>query len=185
MNNVRTDNSYFETKVKLRTENLPHGRVNVLDMFAGGGRIWKMIKHNLSKRHIDVLRIEQKPDSGGVYLLGDNQKFLSVLDIPKFNVIDLDAYGVPYSQLEAILDGKPARGTVIFVTFIQSLYGRLPQGLLGKIGYSKAMLKKCPAIFNRRGLEKFRWYLAARGVEKIKRYSDPSGRKHYLCFTIE
>lgn len=119
----------------------------------------------------------------GIYLHGDNLKFLASMDISKFNVVDLDAYGVPYEQLKILFSRKPQAETIIFVTFIQSLYGSLPRGMLEDLGYSPLMIKKCPTIFYRNGFEKFKQYLAISGIGQIKHYSHE--KKHYLCFTIK
>lgn len=184
MNSVQTDNSHFAAKIKLRMDNLPRGSCSVLDCFGGQGLIWETIKGRLPKKDIKILRIDLKKDRSGVYLAGDNRKFLASLDLNRFNVIDLDAYGVPFEQLQAILRRKRATPLTIFATFIQSLYGRLPVKFLAELGYSQSMVKKCPSLFNRDGLSKLKAYLALAGIKKIKRYSDHTGKKHYICFEM-
>lgn len=183
MNNVQTDNSYFEEKVRLRLDNLPAGDCCVLDCFGGDGLIWDEIKRQIKNR-IKILRIEKKKSSDGIYLEGDNRKFLQTIDLENFNVIDLDAYGVPYEQLKIIFAHRHITRKVIFVTFIQTLYGGLPKRMLGEIGFAENMVDKCPALFNRNGIEKLKMYLAKKGIERIKRYSDRAQRKNYLCFEI-
>lgn len=180
----RTDNSFFETKVKLRIDNLPAGACSVLDCFGGTGRIWETIKKRKPDRKINVLRIEQKKGQPGIYLCGDNRKFLGELDLARFNIIDLDAYGVPYEQLEIVFKRKITRRTVVFVTFIQTLFGELPKGMLNALGFTRAMTKKCHALFNRNGIDKLKQYLALNGVREIRIYSDTSKRKNYLCFKL-
>jgi len=184
MSNVQTNNSYFEEKVRLRLNNLPAGECCVLDCFGGDGRIWSEIQKRVNKKRITILRIEKKRDKKGVYLEGDNRKFLKSIDLERFNVIDMDAYGVPYEQLKIIFEHKHKTQKIIFVTFIQTLYGGLPTGMLTEIGYSKKMINKCPALFNKKGIEKLKQYLAKKGIQKIKRFSDSSERKNYLCFEI-
>lgn len=187
MNKVQTDNSYFEAKVALRVDHLPAGPVRVLDCYGGTGRLWAEVQRRLPDRDITTLRIDQKPMRGGVYLQGDNRKFLASLDLGKFNVIDLDAYGVPFDQLDTVFtrigSGPPAgRKWAVFVTYIQSGVGVLPMGMLARLGYPSEMVAKCPTIFYRHGLEKFRAYLSSYGVRQIVRYSDSPGRKHYVYF---
>ena len=181
MNSVQTDNSFLETKVKLRIDNLPAGDCNVLDCYTGTGLIWRTIKER-TQRRINVLGMDLKKFNG-IYLQCDNLKFLASMDISKFNIIDLDAYGVPYDQLKIIFSRKLKQETIVFVTFIQSLYGRLPNEMLEELGYSLSMIKKCPAIFFRNGFEKFKQYLAIKGIGQIKHYSHK--KKHYLCFSIK
>ena len=124
MNSVQTDNSFLETKVKLRIDNLPAGECNVLDCYAGTGLIWRTIKEK-TQRQINVLGMDLKKLQG-IYLQGDNLKFLATMDISRFNVIDLDAYRVPYHQLKIIFSRKLHAETIDFVTFIQSVYCCLP-----------------------------------------------------------
>lgn len=182
MSSAQTDNSHFEAKVKLRQDNLPKGVCRVLDCYGGTGRIWDTIKQRNQKKKIEVLRIDKKKNRGGVYLVGDNIKFLGGLDPGQFNVIDLDAYGIPYKPLSLLFKRTHGRPTTIFATFIQSVYGGLPAGFLADLGYSRSMVKKCPSLFYRHGFEKLKQYLAANGIKEIKHYSEHAGRKHYLCF---
>ena len=184
MSSVQTDNSHFEVKVKLRQDNLPAGTCRVLDCYGGMGRIWTTIKKRNPKRKIEVLRIDKKKDRGGCYLVGDNRKFLAALDPGQFDVIDLDAYGIPYKPIVWLFERSHGHPQTIFATFIQSLFGALPAGFLGDLGYSRAMVKKCPSLFYRDGFEKLKQFLAVNGVERIKHYSDHSNRKHYLCFEL-
>lgn len=181
MSSVQTDNTFLEVKVKLRIDNLPAGTCNVLDCYAGTGLIWRTIRER-TQRRINVLGMDRKKLEG-IYLQGDNLKFLASMDIRNFNVIDLDAYGVPYLQLKIIFSRKLHKETVVFVTFIQSVYGGLPYGMLEELGYSPTMIKKCPAIFFRNGFEKFKRFLAIHGIEQIKYYSQD--QKNYLCFSIK
>jgi hypothetical protein len=131
---------------------------------------------------IEVLSIDRKKGLRGIYLVGDNLKFLKSLPLEKFDVIDLDAYGVPFRQLDYILDYDQRKGVghYFFVTFVQSMSGRLPNLLLRKIGYSKEMVRKIPTLFCRDGFKKFRNYLSMMGIEKI--IFKNHGRKYYLFF---
>lgn len=184
MNNRQTDNSFFASKVNLRLRHLPDKQyIRVLDAFGGDGRIWNKIK-TLTDKEIDVLRIDRKDTSKGIYLRGENVKYLKSLDLGKYDVIDLDAYGTPYEQLEIVFDSLSAIKTnyeiVCFVTFIQTMFGALPRKLLYRLGYTKQMVEKIPILFNMDGVEKLKRYLYLREVRHI--YSMSSHRKHYLCF---
>jgi len=182
MNSVQTDNSNLLAKVNLRIAHLPQkSKINVLDAYHGEGIIWKYISEK-SKSDIQVTAIEKKPITDDIVLQGDNRKILPSLSLKKFDIIDLDAYGVPFYQLEYIFnyDHKKKIHHGIFVTFIQSVYGRLPVAMLEKIGYSKKMVEKVPSLFDRNGIEKFKSYLAMRGVTRI--FIKTQGKKHYLYF---
>lgn len=167
MNNHQIDNSYFADK----------DEISVLDCFAGNGYIWDRVK-KISGKKIKVLRIDKKSKSAGIFLKGDNIKFLKDMDLGQFDVIDLDSYGVPYAQLKIIFQ-KAFCGRV-FVTFIQSVYGLLPKRMLYVLGYTKAMVDKIPTLFSQNGLKKFKNYLWLNGVRKV--YIRSADRKHYLYF---
>jgi len=173
----KTDHSYFEEKVRLRLEGLPDGNpLKVLDMFSGDGRIWSEIQRRTG-REIQVLRVEREKGKRGVYLQGDNRKFN--LDYGQFDVVDLDAYGVPFAQLERIFS-SPSKPKAVFITFIQSIWGGLPLKMLGALGYTPEMVRRCPTLFYRDGQKKLLQYLALRGVEKVKISFTPDRRKTYL-----
>jgi len=160
---TKTDNSYLSSKVNLRMNHLPDKQsMKVLDCFAGKSKIWKEIKKR-SVKHINVVGIDRI--ACGSALKGDNIKYLKGMDLTRYDIIDLDAYGIPFRQLEVIFR-KKYRG-ILFVTFIQSMWGRLPVRMLEKIGYTRKMIKKCPTLFNRNGVEKFKQYLAMNGVKRI------------------
>lgn len=178
MKQVQTDNSYFLDKVKLRLNNLPDKKtISVLEMYSGDSLLWKRIK-SLSPKTIEVLRIDKKPDRQGIYLRGENIKYIELAKRTQFDIIDLDAYGVPFDLLEYIFkNGIEAR---IFATFIQSMFGCLPRGMLNALGYTDGMVEKCPTLFNRDGFGKFKQYLANNGVKEIKYRS--TDRKNYVAF---
>jgi SAM-dependent methyltransferase len=180
MNKVQTDNSFLLAKVKLRMNHLPEtDPVRVLDAYCGNGIIWDYIKKK-SGRDIRVLGIDKKADAAMIYLIGDNVKFMKRMRLEKFDVIDLDAYGVPFEQLEYVLsyDKKKNLHHRIFVTFIQSVFGRLPDGMLKRLGFTEAMIQKIPTLIMRNGIEKFKNYLALMGVKNISIKSEI--KKHYL-----
>ena len=176
---IKTDNSFLSDKIKLRLNHLPRqDNINVLDCFAGEGVIWDSIKKRTDKS-ITVVGIEQK-NKKGVYLKGNNLKFIKNINLNNFQIIDLDSYGVPYPQLKILFDRKFKGG--VFVTFIQSLYGGLPKKMLYDLGYTEKMIDAIPSLFNRKGIEKFMRFLYMNGVRKVCIRS--CGGKHYLYFKI-
>lgn len=126
----------------------------------------------------NVVSIDRDRKKGSL-LKGDNIKFLQNLNLNLYDIIDLDAYGVPFQQLKMILPRlEPSHH--IFVTFIQTIYGRIPMGMLIELGYTKRMVKKCPILFCLDGLEKFKRWISLYGIDRISAIS--IGRKHYLFF---
>ena len=179
---TKTDNSYIKEKVLLRleiVENIKKNEINVLEMFAGDGVIWKELE-KLTNKTINILKIEKKANAKGVYLRGDNKKFIPMFDFSNFDVIDIDAYGIPIKQLKEVFK-KKYKGYVI-VTAIQTGMGRLPNDLLYSLGYSKEMIKKCQTLFSLNGIDKLKKFLGNNGVKKITGYF--IDRKNYFHFLI-
>ena len=114
-----------------------------------------------------MVRIEKKAGKSGAYLQGDNLKYIASLTLSGFHVIDLDAFGVPFAQLEQIWNRLRTDQRIAF-TFIQSGMGQLPKGLLSSLGITREMSSKCPALFNRNGFEKLKAYLSINGVRQIQ-----------------
>lgn len=141
--------------------------------------MWRAVE-KITGRKVDRTAVDSRADLHTFHLHGDNVKILRGLDVCKYDVIDLDDYGVPYDQIKEVFRQK-FKGWV-FVTFIQSVYGALPTKMLVDVGFSEEMIKKSPALINRRGWDHFKLWLALNGVHKIWHRS--KGRKHYLCFHL-
>jgi hypothetical protein len=177
---LKTDNSYFKEKVQLRIDSLPgKNEIFVLDCFSGTGRIWNEVKERTQK-NINTLSIEKESGKNKTALVGSNLKYLNVLDLNKFDIIDLDAYGIPYAQLNIIFKRK-YKG-IIHVTAIQSGMGQLPKGMIQELGYSKEMIMKIHSIFNTKGIEKLKNYLYLHGVQSVEGYF--IDRKNYFYFNL-
>ena len=172
---TKTDNSFFVDKIKLRINHLPDDPI-VLDCFAGSGLIWRYVA-GITKKNIQRLPIEKK-NIDSFHLPGDNLKYLSTLDLSQFNVIDLNAYGIPYKQLKIIFQSN-FKG-IIFVTFIQSVFGGVDFDMLVEYGFPKSMIKQSPSLFFKLGFDAFKQFLAKNGVQKI--WLRESDGKRYLAF---
>jgi len=179
MARTKTVHSYFADKVALRAGHLPVDPVKVLDCYAGRGMVWAAVQ-KVTERKISVLPIDIA-DYGVFHLPGDNRAYLDSIDLSRFNVIDLDVYGVPYEQLRSIFN-RGFDGTV-FVTFVQTIVGVMNRGLLYEVGFTEDMVKKIRTLFFRRGWQYFLDWLAMNGVEQIWHRS--KDRKHYLAFQLE
>lgn len=153
--------------------------VKVLECFSGDGIIWDEVRKSTDKKII-ILRMDQKPDKVGVYLKGDNLKFIKSMDLSVYDIIDLDAYGSPFKQLEIVFE-KQYNGFV-HCTFIQSGMGRLDDKMLIRLGYSKSMIDKASTLFSKNGLQKFERYLTLCGIRTIKGFFIE--RKNYFWFKI-
>lgn len=179
MNNHKTNNSLPNAKIKLRLDHLPNKKeISVLDCYGGDGVIWSGVKKQTDKQ-IRVLSID-KQEYKSVDIVCDNLKVLAGIDLSKFDVVDLDAYGCPFAQMQTLF----RRGFVgeVFVTYIQTGMGNLPTGILLQAGFSKEMLKKAQTIFTRKPMMVLDTYLSNQGITSYDEIS--LDRKHYLHFTV-
>jgi len=178
---LKTDNSYLEQKIKLRidTINLVNKKnIHVLDCFAGKGLIWNEVKKQFPEHDIRILQIEKVKNKNKLALQGDNLKVMKSLNLKQFDIIDLDAYGIPYKQLKEIFN-QHYKGYV-HVTAIQSGMGALPKDMLKELGFTEEMYKKIKSIFNVNGVKKLENYLYLYGIESVTGfYID---RKSYFYF---
>jgi hypothetical protein len=176
MSKVLTNNSFLKEKIDLRINQLDINRqYKVLECYAGEGLIWDQIQ--AMGYQIEILRIEKEKSKKAV-LKGDNVKWLLSLDLNEFDIIDLDAYGVPFEQME-ILFQKEYHG-IVFVTFIQTIMGQLPYGLLNYSSYSKSMIKKIPTLFGKNAWFVMEAYLSKKGIKEVQMVDRQ--RKKYFSF---
>ena len=178
----KTDNDYLRDKIQLRIDHSPwpDGRpLRVLDAFGGKGRVWAGVER-LSGRAVVRTGIDHRDDVTDFHLHGDNTKVMAGLDLARFDVIDLDAYGIPSDPLfECLRQGYV--GT-LFVTFIQVVHGRLPDRLLLDMGFSAEQLRKVGTLCSKRGWQYFLQWLARQGVTLVWHRS--KARKHYMAFDL-
>lgn len=122
MRRTLTENSHLGTKARIRADYLrstDKKSVYVLDAFAGDGTVWKRVKEMLPEVDITYLGIDKKKYARPEVIMGNNQKVMRGLDLTKFDLIDLDAFGCPWEQLQICADlapKTPVVSTCIFVT---------------------------------------------------------------------
>ena len=81
-------------------------------------------------------------------------KILAKYKSLNFDVIDADAWGSPFYQIEKIFS-QNYKG-IVHCTFIQTMHGDLSKEMLLRLGYTEKMLSKVKSIFNKNGIEKFK-----------------------------
>lgn len=175
---TKTDNHYLADKVAIRVGMLPQKPVvRVLDAFGGRGLVWGAVEKK-SGVTIDRVAIDMRTDIDDFHLHGDNIKVMGGLDLSQFDVIDLDAYGVPVHQMELVF--KSSFQGVVFVTMIQTMNGAMPSSIVEYLGLPKSITKACPSLVSRRGWEYFCAWMVGNGVKKIRLRE--KSRKRYFGF---
>lgn len=174
----KTDNHYTADKVAIRADFLPEkNEIKVLDCYGGKGIIWAAVQKKTNKRIIRHA-IDKRNDISYFHFHGDNLKIMSSLDLCDYDIIDLDAYGIPADQIDVVLNSG-FKG-LVFVTAIQTMHGGLPNKILIDLGFSHEMIKKSPSLFGRRGWQYLLEWLGLKGIKKIHHRS--RDRKHYFYF---
>lgn len=175
----QTDNFSIEKKQALRKQATSHlEELRVLDCYGGNNNMWKSFQ---LKEYYSIEVVKGK----GANVYGDNRKIIPVLDLSKFNVIDLDSYGYPIEQLELCFDNPTLKkGTVIIYTAIGNSISALSKKLIKKMKIEK-MYKKCPTLFNNKGRQFFHAFLYLNGIRSINYFradANTSFEKEYGYF---
>ncbi len=131
-----TDNDHIASKVALRVEAVEllgtPRPIRVLDAFHGHGRLWDMTRAVLPDGwDVKLYRSDHKERGAGT-LKVDNARLLVALDLSKFDLIDLDAYGWPTTQLNTVAAKAPT--TPVLTTRIARALGPVPHIILKDLG---------------------------------------------------
>lgn len=177
---IKTDNFQIENKIKLRKKAVEHLKeVRVLDLFAGENRIWSQIK-------TDYYFGVEKEKGKGKNLNVDNLRVIENLDLSKFNVIDVDSYGIPFNQVSKIFKNKTLQnGTVIIFTCITNKMSGINKDCLKYYNLTK-LYKKVKTLFNKYSRNYFYGFLYELGIKKVFKYTiEKNFIKDYGFFFVD
>lgn len=178
----KTDNHYLADKVMMRIKNSPwpnNRPLKVLDCFGGKGAVWSSVK-KISGKSVERTPIDKRIDLMQFHIHGDNSRILTELDLSDYDVIDLDAYGIPADQIDIVINSN--FNGVVFVTAIQTMHGGLPHKIIDDLKFPESIKESAPSLVARRGWDYLKEWLFLMGVKKIIHRS--KNRKHYFCFTV-
>jgi hypothetical protein len=144
---LKTDNHSLEDKLRLRREVVElagFDKLQVLDLFAGEGNIWKALRKQPRKpdgppalnvtKYTPVDAAQRQP---GQIRFKITPRLIASLDtdggLQRYNVIDVDCYGDPWDIWQAILF-RIKKTTCVFMTRGKVTYGagRMPISNLAK-----------------------------------------------------
>jgi len=178
----KTDNSHLREKIELRKlaiESIENPKI--LECYAGEGTLWQKVQEETG-RTLDILRIEKEKYKCPLpHLVGDNLKYLNTLDLDKFDIIDLDTYGIPAKQIQVISESGFIG--ILLITCCLTYKGTIPRFILNRLGYTKEMIKKIPTLFSINGLQKFSKWLYYNRIKRIEGYF--FYRKIYIIAKME
>lgn len=174
-----TDNDGIGNKIWLRKMAIRDmTEVRVLDLFAGENLIWRQIPCD---RYYGIEAEKGK----GKNLHLDNRKAIPLLDLSGFNVIDCDAYGMPYEQIRLIFDNPTLQsGTIIIYTCISGVLNRLSVRMLEDYGLCEHY-KRSRVLYNRYSADMFHAMLHKLGITQITCYrTKTTMSKEYGFFRV-
>lgn len=177
---TKTDNKSVENKIFIRKKAIEGlDSVNVLDLFAGKNVLWGNIK---TDRYYGVDLAVDK----GKNLYADSHKIFNSLDLRKFNVIDVDSYGISFDIFIKLLNRSDVKnGTVIFYTAITNEFTKIRNEAKKEFGFQQ-FYDKAPSLFNARAIEFFYEMLGKYGVKEVNYYEIRDRfLKHYGYFIVQ
>ena len=178
--NKQTDNSFVDIKIRLRKEATASiDGLRVLDCFAGENNMWRGFD---MARYYGIETVKGK----GKNLHLNNLNAIKSLDLSDFNVIDLDAYGIPFLQVsEAAKNPTINMDTLIIYTATENSMSNLPAKAVRELGL-QGIYKVNKTMLNRQGLALFYEFLKMHGVNKVRYYEKSKGNRviHYGFFKL-
>ena len=174
------DNSAaFEAKVAIRRHAVADiAAPRVLDAFRGHGWTWAAVQRLDPSKPITVTGIDTRNDKTEAYLKGDSAKWLAQLDLARFDVVDLDAYGQPVAQVD-ILARRGYRGRIV-CTFILARKPILHLQILERIGIPRDMAMTCKTLFATDPEAKILGWLHSYGVRAVE-IAESEGKLLFWC----
>lgn len=182
----KRDNTNLFDKTALRFQEclrIGGATVRVLDAFHGQGKLWSGVAE-LYQGKVEVLGIEkERGKSPYTVLEGDNRKFLPAIDLSRFDLIDLDAYGSVTKQFLDVICNSTFNGCPIFVTEITTFKGAICREILtanNLLGFYKKNRTVIRSYYYELLFEMFR----KNGVKKIKYFCRDKGPSRKLYGVI-
>ena len=178
--NKQTDNSFIDLKIRLRKEATANiDGLRVLDCFAGENNMWRGFD---TSRYYGIEMVKGK----GKNLHLNNLNAIKSLDLSGFNVLDFDAYGIPFLQVsEAARNPTLKAGTLFFYTATQHSMSNIPIKAIKELGLH-GIYKINKTMLNRQGLTLFYEYLKLHGIAKAFYYEKNTQSRaiHYGYFKL-
>jgi hypothetical protein len=117
--------------------------LRILDAYAGAGRLWRAASRHYPGQ-LEVLGVDMRRFRTAIK--ADNRRVLASIDLARFDLIDLDAYGIPAEQAD-ILGRRGYRGPVIW-TVIQKMFAVMPATVTDAEGIPREWRQICPTLFS-------------------------------------
>jgi hypothetical protein len=121
----KTDSAFLDAKLRLRRQVIAEAgfsQLRVLDLFAGDGTIWTELRRQPRTPNgppaLDVVSyvpVDSAKRQDGQIQFKIQPRLIEALNLDRYDVIDIDCYGEPWSIWQPILF-KIRQPTVVFLT---------------------------------------------------------------------
>lgn len=151
-------------------------KVSIVDAYAGSGAVWNRVEEMLPDVTVMRLSIEKRKSvADPSAIVGDNMKVLPTLDFSQIDLIDLDAFGFPTSQIEVC--AKRAPDVPVVVTAIANHYAPTPYPVCDSVGFPREWVDRKADIphllFAKRRWTYWEHYLFELGYRHSQRFHSP------------
>lgn len=172
--------SNFRDKVAVRCDAIDGlESVRVLDCFHAKGELWNRVRQIAQVD--EVLGIEKNKHLKSIdkVIYGNNLKVMQEIDIDRYNVIDLDAFGSPLEQMEIVFRKAKLPKVVIYTFCFSGL-----SGIPGIMSTCRDIQSRCRTIVNGYFDDMFSDYLHKHGVKEYYEIElkQTGFHKHYGYF---
>ena len=178
---MKTDNTkkFLNNKIQLRiicADKFEHAKV--LDCFSGKGTLWKEVKKKIPSIVVHQIEILKNKNSNAI--TADSARMLRTLDLSKYDIIDLEAYGCPFDHLEVIRKRK--YDGIVIVTSISSMQSSVQ----GKLVRASVRGDADPYFFKGMQRELLLGWLDRNGVSRVfgTLNGDQPHVKDYFAFSF-
>ena len=148
----KADNSHSGAKIALRlalVDGLKQKNLRVLDAYSGTGFLWKQVRAARPDVEFAMTNIEKKKNGRLDAIHGDNVRIMPSLPLGEFDIIDLDAYGIPTEQLALVAAAAPH--VPVLVTCISASVGTVPYAMLEAAGIPSQWERDVVQVFKNIG----------------------------------
>lgn len=143
-NGVKTNNAKTTAKEEIRVSVMRQIKnASVLEVFCGSGEMYQKVWHE-AQRYTGIDKVKQFDARHTI--CGDAQKAVRKIDLNKYNIYDIDAYGSPYEILDFITSQIITSRRIGFVITdgidMDLKLGRVCKGVRAMTGIKNHILKR-------------------------------------------
>lgn len=152
--------------------------IKVLDCYHGKGELWRSLQDFVEIEEFLGIEKNKGLGSGFPVMYGNNLQIIDLINIDKYTLIDLDAYGFPFDLMEKVFIKSKLPKVIVYTVGFYS-----PCGIPDIINVFPESRKICKTITNCFYDDMFSHYLYSKGIkEYFECYAGTGMRMRYGYF---